>query len=212
MARDTLKHYAITLVCFLTLDAIWLGLIAQPFYQAQIGFLLARNTNLPAAGAFYLLYVAGLVFFVVGPALRAGTPPVRATLRGAFFGLVTYATYDLTNLATIDRWPLPLTVVDMAWGTLLGALTTLAAVLARAGLPSRDHYRGDGSIHAPQQVGERSASSRASGVGLCPRVPVPHHHRIRVRTRVRPFQVERPRTAKAADLAAMKSASTVVTG
>ena len=130
MARDTLKHYFITLICFLVLDAIWLGLIAQPFYQAQIGFLLAKNPNWLAAGAFYLLYVAGLVFFVVGPALRAGTPPGRAALRGAFFGLVAYATYDLTNLATVDRWPLLLTAVDMAWGTLLGALTTLAAVWA----------------------------------------------------------------------------------
>ena len=130
MARDALKHYFVTLICFLILDAIWLGLIAQPFYQAQIGFLLAKNPNWVAAGAFYLLYVAGLVFFVVGPALRAGTPPVRAALRGAFFGLVAYATYDLTNLATVDRWPLLLTVVDMAWGTLLGALTTLAAVWA----------------------------------------------------------------------------------
>lgn len=130
MARDTLKHYFITLICFLVLDAIWLGLIAQPFYQAQIGFLLAKNTNWLAAGAFYLLYVAGLVVFVVGPALRAGTPPVRAARRGAFFGLIAYATYDLTNLATVDRWPLLLTAVDMAWGTLLGALTTLAAVWA----------------------------------------------------------------------------------
>ena len=130
MARDTLKHYFVTLICFLILDAIWLGLIAQPFYQAQIGFLLAKNPNWLAAGAFYLLYVAGLVFFVVGPALRAGTPPVRTALRGAFFGLVAYATYDLTNLATVDRWPLLLTAVDMAWGTLLGALTTLAAVWA----------------------------------------------------------------------------------
>jgi uncharacterized membrane protein len=128
MARDTLKHYFITLICFLILDAIWLGLIAQPFYQAQIGFLLAKNPNWLAAGAFYLLYVAGLVSFVVGPALRTGTPPARAARRGAFFGLVAYATYDLTNLATVDRWPLLLTVVDMAWGTLLGALTTLAAV------------------------------------------------------------------------------------
>jgi len=130
MARDTLKHYFITLICFLILDAIWLGLIAQPFYQAQIGFLLAKNPNWLAAGAFYLLYVAGLVLFVVGPALRAGTPPVRAALRGAFFGLVAYATYDLTNLATIDRWPIAVTAVDMAWGAASGALTTLAAVWA----------------------------------------------------------------------------------
>lgn len=130
MARDTLKHYFITLICFLILDAIWLGLIAQPFYQAQIGFLLAENPSWAAAGVFYLLYVAGLVFFVVEPALRAGIAPGRAALRGAFFGLVAYATYDLTNLATVDRWPIAVTAVDMAWGAALGALTTLAAVWA----------------------------------------------------------------------------------
>jgi uncharacterized membrane protein len=128
MTRSTVKHYCITLFVFLVLDAIWLGLIAQPFYQAQIGFLLAEKAILAAASVFYLLYVAGLVFFVVEPALQAGTTPGRAALRGAFFGLVAYATYDLTNLATVDRWPIAVTAVDMAWGAALGALTTLAAV------------------------------------------------------------------------------------
>ena len=132
MARDTLKHYFITLICFLILDAIWLGLIAQPFYQAQIGFLLAKNPNWLAAGAFYLLYVAGLVLFVVGPALRAGTPPVRAALRGAFFGLVAYATYDLTNQATMRDWPLIVTVVDLIWGTVLtGTVAVVSYLVSR---------------------------------------------------------------------------------
>ena len=130
MARDTLKHYFITLICFLILDAIWLGLIAQPFYQAQIGFLLAKKANWAAAGVFYLLYVAGLVFFVVEPAMRARAKPGRAAQRGAFFGLVAYATYDLTNLATVDGWPLLVTVVDVAWGMTSGALTTLVSVRA----------------------------------------------------------------------------------
>ena len=130
MNRDTVKHYFITLLVFLVMDAIWLGLIAQPFYQAQIGFLLAKKANWAAAGVFYLLYVAGLVFFVVEPALRTRATPGRAALRGAFFGLVAYATYDLTNLATVDRWPIVVTAVDMAWGTALGALTTLAGVWA----------------------------------------------------------------------------------
>ena len=130
MTRSTVRHYFITLFVLLVLDAIWLGLIAQPFYQEQIGFLLANKANWAAAGVFYLLYVAGLVFFVVEPALQAGTTPGRAALRGAFFGLVAYATYDLTNLATVDRWPLLLTAVDMAWGAALGALTTLVGVWA----------------------------------------------------------------------------------
>ena len=130
MNRDTVKHYFITLFVFLVMDAIWLGLIAQPFYQAQIGFLLAKKANWVAAGVFYLLYVAGLVFFVVEPALRTRATPGRAALRGAFFGLVAYATYDLTNLATVDGWPLLVTVVDVAWGTTSGALTTLVSVRA----------------------------------------------------------------------------------
>ena len=130
MNRDTVKHYLVTLFIFVILDAIWLGLIARPFYQAQIGFLLAEKANWAAAGGFYLLYVAGLVFFVVEPAVRAGSAPVRAALRGAFFGLLAYATYDLTNLATVDRWPLLLTAVDMTWGAALGALTTLVGVWA----------------------------------------------------------------------------------
>jgi uncharacterized membrane protein len=128
MTRSTVKHYFITLFVFIVLDAIWLGLIAQSFYQAQIGFLLAEKANWAAAGVFYLLYAAGLVFFAVEPALRAGITPGRAALRGAVFGLVTYATYDLTNLATLDRWPIAVTAVDMAWGAVLGAATTLAAV------------------------------------------------------------------------------------
>ncbi len=126
--RDTLKLYGVTLFIFLVLDAIWLGLVAQPFYQAQIGFLLAPRANWAAAAVFYLLYVAGLVFFVVAPALRVGQPPRQAARRGAFFGLVTYATYDLTNLATVAGWPVGLTLVDLAWGTLLGGVTTLAAL------------------------------------------------------------------------------------
>lgn len=128
MARSTIKHYFITLFFFLVLDGIWLALIAPSFYQKEIGFLLSENPNWAAAGAFYLLYVAGLVYFVVEPALRAGTAPGSAALRGAFFGLVAYATYDLTNLATIDGWPIVVTIVDMAWGAALGALTTLAGV------------------------------------------------------------------------------------
>jgi len=125
--RDTFKPYGVTLCIFLVLDGLWLGVVAQPFYQAQLGFLLAARTNWAAAAAFYLLYVAGLVFFVVGPALRVEQTPRQAARRGAFFGLVTYATYDLTNLATVAGWPVGLTLVDLAWGTLLGGVTTLAA-------------------------------------------------------------------------------------
>lgn len=125
--RDFAKHYMLTLIPFLVLDAIWLGVVAQGLYQAQIGFLLAKNPNWAAAGVFYLLYVAGLVVFVVAPGIRAGATG-QAALRGAFFGLVAYATYDLTNLATVDRWPVLLTAVDLVWGAFLSAATSFAAV------------------------------------------------------------------------------------
>jgi uncharacterized membrane protein len=118
------KLYFLTLVIFLGLDSAWLGLVAPRFYQSQIGHLMAATPNLLAAGIFYLLFIALLVYFVVGPALRAGTIQ-NAALRGALFGLVTYATYDLTNLATLRDWPLLVTVVDLIWGTSLTAATSL---------------------------------------------------------------------------------------
>ena len=124
-----IKRYLLTLVILLALDALWLGVIAPPFYRSQIGFLMADSPNWGAAGVFYLLFVAGLVVFVIAPGLGAGAPS-RAAWRGAFFGLVAYATYDLTNLATLARWPLLLTVVDMAWGTLLCAATAWLGVWA----------------------------------------------------------------------------------
>jgi len=122
-----LKCYLLTFVVFLIVDGIWLGLAAQRFYQKQIGPLLASKPNLIAAGIFYLIFIAGLVVFVILPGLQDGNLG-RAVLRGALFGLVTYATYDLTNLATLKGWPILLTLVDLGWGTLLGALTTLVSV------------------------------------------------------------------------------------
>ena len=131
MGRDFAKHYVITLFVFLILDAIWLGLIARRLYRAQIGFLMAKQPKWAAAGVFYLLFVAGLVVFCVSPGIREGSLG-RAAWRAALFGLVTYATYDLTNLATVEGWPLLVTAIDLAWGTALSTATTLLSVwLAR---------------------------------------------------------------------------------
>ena len=127
MGRDFAKHYVITLFVFLILDAIWLGLIARRLYRAQIGFLMAKQPKWAAAGVFYLLFVAGLVVFCVSPAVREGSLG-RAAWRAALFGLVTYATYDLTNLATVEGWPLLVTAIDLAWGTALSTATTLLSV------------------------------------------------------------------------------------
>lgn len=112
------KLYFATLVAFFAIDMVWLGLVARTFYRKQLGFLLAPATNWIAALIFYLLFILGILVFVVVPGLQDHS--LKTTLlRAALFGLVTYATYDLTNLATIKNWPLLITVVDLAWGTVL---------------------------------------------------------------------------------------------
>jgi uncharacterized membrane protein len=121
-----LKYYFLTLVIFLGLDAFWLGLVAPKFYRSQIGHLMADKASLPAALLFYLLFIGALVYFVVAPGTEM--PMREVFLRGAFFGLVTYATYDLTNLATLRDWPLLVTVVDLIWGTGLTAVASIVAV------------------------------------------------------------------------------------
>lgn len=122
-----LKLYFLTLVIFLGIDAVWLGLVAPRFYRSQIGHLMAENANLIAAGMFYLLFVGALVYFVIEPAI--GSAEMRVViLRGALFGLVTYATYDLTNLATLRDWPVLVTAVDLIWGTVLTATTSALSV------------------------------------------------------------------------------------
>ncbi len=118
-----LKLYAIALPVFFAIDMVWLGLIAKNFYKNQIGFLMTPNINWVAAILFYLLFIVGLVIFVIAPAVNKGSW-ISALLFGALFGLITYATYDLTNLATIKDWPLLITIVDLAWGATLGALVS----------------------------------------------------------------------------------------
>ncbi len=126
-----LKLYAIATPIFFAIDMIWLGVIAKDFYRQQIGTLLKPNVNWTAAIIFYFLFLAGLVFFVIEPAMQKHSWS-DALLRGAFFGLVTYATYDLTNLAVAKDWPLLVTVVDMAWGAALAAaVSTLTYVIAQ---------------------------------------------------------------------------------
>jgi uncharacterized membrane protein len=115
-----LKLYLCTLAGFLAIDAVWLTVVARGFYRKQLGFLLTDQPNWWAAIAFYLLFVAGMLVFAVVPGWQAGSLR-KVLLLGAFFGLVTYATYDLTNMATVKNWPWIVTVVDMAWGTVLAA-------------------------------------------------------------------------------------------
>lgn len=103
------------------MDSLWLLLIAPKFYKAHIGFLLADKPNLIAALIFYFLYVVGLIVFVIQPGLAKGSL-LNTVLMGALFGLVCYATYDLTNMATVKNWPVIVTVVDLIWGIFLSSV------------------------------------------------------------------------------------------
>lgn len=125
-----IKLYLITFLAFLGIDSIWLGIMIPTFYRSQIGFIMADESNFLAAAIFYAIFVFGMVYFVVEPCVRAEMSLAQVATRGAIFGLVTYATYDLTNHATLADWPLLMTVVDMTWGTVLSASVTLVSVWA----------------------------------------------------------------------------------
>jgi len=119
-----IKLFLVALPVFVVIDMIWLVLVAKKFYQDQIGFLMKPDINWFAAIIFYLLFILGLVTFVVSPALDKHSW-AHALLFGALFGLISYATYDLTNLATIKDWPLIVTIVDLIWGTVLASSISL---------------------------------------------------------------------------------------
>ncbi|KQU80982.1 MULTISPECIES: DUF2177 family protein [unclassified Rhizobacter] len=123
--RTYLVPYVAALVVLLALDGLWLGLIAMDWYRAGIGHLMAQQVNVVAAGLFYLLFPVGIVVFAVMPARDAW----HAARLGGLLGLLCYATYDLTNLATLRGWPVGITAVDMGWGALVGALSAGVARL-----------------------------------------------------------------------------------
>ncbi len=124
-----LKLYLVTLGAFTLIDIVWLGLVANSFYRQHLGFLMAPDPNWLVAIAFYLLFIVGILVFVVTPGLQSGT--LKSTLaRAALFGLVTYATYDLTNQATLKDWPAIITIVDLIWGTVLTTAVSYVGFLA----------------------------------------------------------------------------------
>jgi len=124
-----IKLYFVTLAAFLAIDAVWLALVARTFYRRYLDWLMAANPNWIAALAFYLLFVVGVLVFVVIPGVEDGS--LRTTLlKGALFGLVAYGTYDLTNQATVKNWPLTITAVDMAWGTALSVAVSYIGFVA----------------------------------------------------------------------------------
>lgn len=113
----------------MAVDLIWLGIVATSFYRKQIGHLMLDEINILAAILFYALYVVGIVIFAVSPALHTGSWRT-AIVFGSLFGFFAYATYDMTNLATLRGWPIAMVVVDIAWGTFLTAVSATAGFLA----------------------------------------------------------------------------------
>ena len=124
-----LTAWAATAVVMVALDLLWLGLIAKPLYQQGIGHLMAAQPNVQVAVLFYALYATGLVVFAVWPA-EAAPGWSKALLSGALFGFFAYATYDLTNLATLKDWPVALSLIDIAWGTCVSAVSATAGKFA----------------------------------------------------------------------------------
>ncbi len=121
-----IKLYLITLPVFFAIDMLWLWLVAKNFYREQIGSLLRTEFNWAAAILFYLIFIFGLVIFVIQPAVEKQSA-MHALIYGALFGGISYATYDLTNLATLKGWTLLVTAVDMTWGVVLWALVSYVA-------------------------------------------------------------------------------------
>jgi uncharacterized membrane protein len=120
--------YFVTLAVFFLIDMIWLGIVAKGFYRKYLGSMLNPKVNWPAALLFYLIFIIGLLVFVIKPALLNGRP-IEALLFGGLFGLISYATYDLTNLATLKDWPVIVTVIDLVWGSVLGGSVSFVSTL-----------------------------------------------------------------------------------
>jgi uncharacterized membrane protein len=121
-----ITHYILTALVFFAIDIVWLGFIARSFYRKYLANFLAPSVNWPAAIIFYLIFIVGILIFAVYPAAQKDSF-MHALTYGALFGFFTYATYDLTNLATLNNWPLPIVFVDIIWGTVLAASVSIAS-------------------------------------------------------------------------------------
>ncbi len=125
---EFLRLYVIAFIVFLAIDALWLGLVAPKFYKEQIGHLMAETPNFVVALIFYLLFIVGLVYFVLLPGVEKQNVGL-VLLSGALFGFMTYATYDLTNMATLKDWPVIVTVIDLTWGTFVATAVSYLTYL-----------------------------------------------------------------------------------
>jgi uncharacterized membrane protein len=122
------KYYVIALVVFVILDAIWLGIISRNLYSKYLGYIMTETPNWIAAIIFYLLFIVGIIVFVVFPGIEEKNLWISFG-KAALFGLVTYATYDLTNLATIKSWPIQITIIDLIWGTFLSSIVGVTTII-----------------------------------------------------------------------------------
>ncbi|MBV1708778.1 MAG: DUF2177 family protein [Erysipelotrichaceae bacterium] len=122
------SQFLVVLVVFFAIDLFWLGVVAKDLYAKYLGYLMAPQINWAAAITFYLLFIVGLMIFVLLPALDKQSLS-HALIYGALFGFFTYATYDLTNLATIRDWPITITIIDLIWGTSLSAAVSSISYL-----------------------------------------------------------------------------------
>lgn len=119
--------YLIAFIVFIVIDLLWLVVVAKKLYAKELGFIMSKRPNLLAAGLFYLIFIGGMTFFVINPALSKNSASY-AGLVGMLYGFITYSTYDLTNLATLKNWPVRITIIDMIWGTSLGGLVSFLTV------------------------------------------------------------------------------------
>jgi hypothetical protein len=122
-----LTIYLITLAVFLAIDMVWLGILAKDLYRKQIGKLMAKKPNWTAAFIFYAIYILGLFLLVIYPAVQDKSG-LATWWKGLVFGVVSFATYDLTNLAVAKDWPVKITLIDLVWGGAVTSLTTLASL------------------------------------------------------------------------------------
>lgn len=130
--KNILISYLTSLTVMAVFDAIWLGTMVSRFYNPKLGTLIADTPKWMPAVLFYLLYAAGITFFVILPSLESNKSILTTLFIGAAFGFIAYATYDLTNHATLRNWPLAVTVVDLAWGTAVtGVVGALSVLIAR---------------------------------------------------------------------------------
>lgn len=123
-----LLTFVITLLIFGAIDFLWLGAIAKNLYQQKIGFIMADKFNWVAALIFYLMYIGGMLYFVIFPSLNNGDWQT-ALLKGAILGVLCYGTYDLTNMATLKNWPYEIVIIDILWGAFLTGLTSVLSFI-----------------------------------------------------------------------------------